>query len=122
MRILLRIAIVLAILAALYVAADFGLKAVAQSKVASALQTKLDLSKKPEVSLGGFPFLIRALDGHLDAVTLDGTNLSAGTQPLGEVRLTLRDVRFSATALITGKSSSVRFAGSHGTAELTGDD
>jgi hypothetical protein len=109
-------------LAGLYIAADFVLRAVAQAQVASSLQTSLELSKKPDVDLGGFPFLPRAIDGHLDEVTLQGADLRAGGQLLKTVDLQLRDVRFSATALVTGRDTSVRFGSSHGRIELTGPD
>ncbi|HEX9235229.1 MAG TPA: DUF2993 domain-containing protein [Actinomycetota bacterium] len=122
MRAIRRLLITLIVLAGLYVAADFGLKALAQSQTASTLETSLDLSKKPTVDLGGFPFLPRALGGHLDQVLLSGDDLSAGGQPLRGVHLTLHDVRFSASALVFGRKTSVRFASSDGTADLTGQD
>ena len=117
-----RILVTLVILAGLYVAADLGGRAAAQAQVAASLQTSLELSKKPDVSLGGFPFLPAAIGGHLDTVVLVGANLSAGGQPLRNVRLTLRDVRFSATDLVFGRDTSVRFRSSDGVAEMTGAD
>jgi LmeA-like phospholipid-binding len=122
MRAIRWLVITLIVLAGLYVAADFVLKGVAENAVARSLQSSLELSKQPDVDLGGFPFLIRAIDGHLDSVDLRGTNLAAGGQPLRSVALHLADVRFSATALISGRSTSVRFHSSSGTAELSGKD
>jgi hypothetical protein len=112
----------LIVLAGLYVVADFVLRGVAEDQVATSLQASLELSKKPQVDLGGFPFLIRAFDGRLDEVILEGADLSAGDQPLKEVRLTLHNVRFSATALVTGRDTMVRFGSSDGRLELTGQD
>jgi hypothetical protein len=122
MRALRRILITIVVLAGLYVAADFGARAAAETQVAASLQASLVLSKKPDVSLGGFPFLPRAVDGHLDKVVLAGANLSAGGQPLQGVRLTLRDVEFSATDLVFGRDTVVRFRSSDGTAAMTGAD
>jgi hypothetical protein len=120
MRAIRRIVVTLLILAGLFVAADYGARAVAQAQVAASLQSNLDLSEKPEVSLGGFPFLRHVLDGHLDEVMLVGTDLSANGQSLRQVRIALRDVRFSASDLVFGRSTTVRFRSSDGTAQMTG--
>jgi DUF2993 family protein len=122
MRGIRRIVITLIVLVGLFVAADFGARAAAEGQVAASLEASLELSKKPDVSLGGFPFLRRALDGHLDSVVLVGADLSAGDQPLRRVRITLRDVRFSAADLVFGRDTTVRFRSSDGTAEMTGAD
>jgi hypothetical protein len=122
MRAIRRIVITLVVLAGLFVAADYGARAVAQAQVATALQANLELSKKPDVSLGGFPFLRRVVDGHLDSVVLAGGDLSAGGQPLKRVQIALRDVRFSAADLVFGRNTTVRFRSSEGTAEMTGAD
>ena len=122
MRVIRWLLVTLVVLAGVYVAADFILKGVAEAAVARSLQSSLELSKQPDVDLGGFPFLIRAIDGHLDAVDLECTNVSAGGQPLRSVTLELGDVRFSATALVSGRSTRVRFRTSQGRAELTGED
>jgi hypothetical protein len=122
MRALRRIVITLIVLIGLYVAADFSSRALASSQVAASLQTSLDLSKEPDVSLGGFPFLPRAVDGHLDAVVLAGADLSAGGQPLRNVRLTLRDVQFSGSDLVFGRNTTIRFGSSDGRAVMTGAD
>ncbi|MFN2590768.1 MAG: DUF2993 domain-containing protein [Actinomycetota bacterium] len=122
MRALRRITVTLVVLAGLFVAADFGTRSLAQAQAATSLQAALELSKRPSVSLGGFPFLLHAIEGRLDEVVLSGANLSAGGQDLRRVRLTLRDVGFSASALVLGRETTVRFRSSRGTAEMTGAD
>jgi hypothetical protein len=112
-----------AILAGVYVAADFALRAYAESQVAAAVQAELRLSRQPDLSLGGFPFLPRAAGGRLDQVTADAGDVAvqAGLS-FRRVDLTLHEVSFSAPSLIFGRSTTFRARRGDGTARLTGED
>jgi hypothetical protein len=112
-----------AILAGVYVAADFALRAYAESHVAAAVQAELRLSRQPDLSLGGFPFLPRAATGHLDRVTADAGDVTVeGGPSFRRVDVTLRDVSFSASSLIFGRSTTIRARRGDGAARLTGAD
>jgi LmeA-like phospholipid-binding len=123
MRAIRRILLALAVLVGIAVAADFALRAFAESQVSSAIQADLQLSRQPDVSLGGFPFLPRAVAGHLDVVTADAGDVTVeGGLSFRRVDVTLRDVAFSATGLMFGRSSTIRARRGVGTARLTGED
>jgi hypothetical protein len=123
MRAIRRILLALAVLVGIAVAADFALRASAESQVAAATQAELQLSRKPDVSMGGFPFLPRAASGHLDEVTADAGDVTVeGGLSFRRVEVTLRDVSFSPTGLIFGRSSTIRARRGVGTARLTGED
>ncbi|WP_041789842.1 LmeA family phospholipid-binding protein [Microlunatus phosphovorus] len=70
---------VLAVLAVL-IAGDRVANAVAQNTIASALQSELSTASKPEVRLGGFPFVTQALGGSFSSahVTADDATVSSG--------------------------------------------
>ncbi|HEX9311939.1 MAG TPA: DUF2993 domain-containing protein [Actinomycetota bacterium] len=110
----------LAVLAALLVAADFVVKAVAESQAATALQRSLKLSSKPSVSLGGFPFLLHLTSGRFGSVGLKDDDFSAEGIRIREADIDLRDVRFSTGELISGSGGDIRIAGGAGTAALDG--
>jgi LmeA-like phospholipid-binding len=110
----------LAVLAVLLVAADFAVKAVAESQAATALQRSLKLSSKPSVSLGGFPFLLHLTSGSFGSVGLKDDDFSAEGIRIREADIDLRDVRFSTGELISGSGGDIRIAGGSGTAALDG--
>jgi hypothetical protein len=112
--------IVLAVLAGAYVAADVFAQREAKSNVATALQAELNLSKKPEVNLGSFPFLLRALDGQLPLVTLKGSDISANDQPFEQVQMRIRTISFGATSLVLGRDTTVNFKSSQGSLIMSG--
>jgi DUF2993 family protein len=116
-----RLLIGLAILLALLVGADVGARAIAQNVAATQVASSLKLSRKPSVSLGGFPFIPRAISGHLPSVTVGDRDFTAeGGILIQSVRLTLRDVRFPSGMLLTKKEGTVRASSGDGTATLTG--
>src|SRR5947209_7256115 len=98
-----KLLILLLILAALFVIADFGLRAVAEAQTAKALQSSLKLSTKPSVSLGGFPFLAHLASGSFPSVTLDGKRFEADRVPIESAHITLNDVRLSTSQLLGGR-------------------
>jgi len=114
-----KLLITLAILVGLFVAADFGLRAVAEGQAAKALQSSLELSSKPSVSLGGFPFLVHLFAGSFPSVDLEDRRFVAQGVPFDRALITLRDVRFSSSELLGGRGGRISVAGGHGTATIT---
>jgi hypothetical protein len=113
----------LVVLAGLYVAADLGARAAADAGVAKELQTSLQLSRRPDVSLGRFPFIPKLVAGRFDQVhaTAHGFRTSGGLR-FAEVTLDLRDVTFSALRVLRGADSSIGIGNGTGTATLTGGE
>lgn len=73
---MIRLAIALAILAALFVGADRGAHAVADDLVATKVQRSAALAAKPQVDIGGFPFLTQVAAGVYDDVELTAHGLA----------------------------------------------
>ena len=60
------------VLLAIALVLDFGARAYAESQASNVLKTSLHLSRKPQVSLNGFPFLVHLATERFDSVTIDG--------------------------------------------------
>ena len=104
------------------VIADSALRSYASNKVAGELQSALDLTKEPEVSIGGFPFLIEALSGRMESVSISAQGLEKDDVTLSDIDVTLSKVRISLSGLISGKSKKVRIGSALGTASLKTED
>jgi hypothetical protein len=115
-----KLLITLAILAALFVAADFGLRAVAERQAAKSLQSSLRLSSKPTVSISAFPFLVHVFSGRFPSVDLEDRRFTAQGVPFDRALIRLRDVRFSSSELLGGRGGRITVSGGNGTATITG--
>lgn len=114
---------VLAVLVAILVAADFGLRLLADYWVGRELQSSLSLSQRPSISIGGFPFIPELVSGNVASVTVHAKgSITEGKLPVHEVRLTLHDVSFSPSQLVAGGGTTIRAASGEGSAEFTQDD
>ena len=69
---------IVVVLIALFVAADRIALHLAEDKAADTLQSSQQLNTKPDVSVGGFPFLTQLLAGEFDDVTISASNLEVG--------------------------------------------
>jgi hypothetical protein len=115
--------IALALLVAVLVAADFGLRLLADYWVGRELQSSLSLSQRPSVSIGGFPFLPELVSGNVASVTVHAKgSVSEGKLPVHEVTLTLQDVSFSPSQLLAGGGGTIRATSGDGTAQFTEGD
>jgi len=93
-----KLVVTLVVLAVLLVAADFGLRAYAESRTADAVQTQLGTTTVPDVSIEGFPFLWHAARGEYPQVIITAATIDNGLLPgiravldLSQVTLPLRD-------------------------------
>jgi hypothetical protein len=87
--------IVLIVLIALLVAADRVAAAVVQSQLASKIQTSQKLSRKPSVTIDGFPFLTQVLSRDFGHATVDIDNLDARGVLISHIHADLRGVHVS---------------------------
>ena len=117
-----KLLVIVLVIAAILVAVDFGARLYSQRVVADQIKSSLDLSERPSVKLGGWPFIPHALSGNLDSATVTATEFGAQDVRLTKVVLTLQDVHFSSHRMITRGYGKV-FA-RHGavTAVLSQDD
>ena len=106
--------ITLVALAVLLVAADFGARAYAEYRAASAIQTELGLAQSPDVSIEGFPFLWHAVQGSYPQVIISAGNVSGqlpGTQArvtLTTVAMPLRDAAAGDTSHLTAQATNLQ--------------
>jgi LmeA-like phospholipid-binding len=88
---------------AFVLAADFGLRIIAQYLVARQLQTALTLQDRPKVSFSGWPFLTELVGGEIASITVGAHGSVTSKQfPVQSVDATLHDVTFSLGDLISG--------------------
>jgi LmeA-like phospholipid-binding len=118
-----KVLVAVAVVVAVLVAADFGLRLLADLLVARELQSALSLSERPSVSLSGFPFIPELIRGNVPSVTVYTRGpVTIGELPLREVTLTLRDVSFSPRQLVAGTGTRIHAKSGEGTAQFTQGD
>jgi hypothetical protein len=118
-----RFLIALAVLVAILVAADFGLRLLTAYWLGRELQSSLSLSERPSVSLDAFPFLPEVVSGNVSSVTVQANGpVGEGKLPIHELTLTLQDVSFSPSQLAAGGSTTIRARSGDGTAQFTQSD
>ena len=118
MRKLLILLVVLLVAAA---AGDLWLRNYASDRIAARLASSLELEEEPEVEIGGFPFLLGALRGRFESISISGTSLTRDGIELQEVELTLENVRVAVTDALTNLDK-VRVGSGRGGAVLTRDE
>jgi len=77
--------ITLIVIIVVLVVGDRAAKAFAEDQMASQVQSSMELSGKPHVTIEGFPFLTQAAARTFNTVDINGSNLSAG--PGGQLQL-----------------------------------
>lgn len=97
--------ITLVVLVVLLVAADFGARAYAEYRAASAIQTELGLTQSPDVSIDGFPFLWHAVQGSYPQVTVNAADVDDGRLPGTQARVVLTTVALPLRDAIAGDTS-----------------
>lgn len=110
-----KLVITLIVLAVLLVAADFGLRAYAESRTATAVQTELGTTAVPDVSIEGFPFILHAVKGEYPQVIITAANIDNGLLPgiraqlnLFQVTLPLRDALSGNTSQLAAQSTTLQ--------------
>lgn len=106
----------------LLVALDLGLRVWAERWLGSRLQSELSLSARPDLDLGGFPFVFQVARGRFPEVNLEADGLESEGLRLDRVRLNLEGVRFAAGDLLTGGEGAVRADSGDGLVEITDED
>ncbi len=78
--------IVLVVLAVLFVIGDQVAKAYAQNTIASKIESSSGMSKKPSVSIEGFPFLTQVAAHDVGVIDISASNVPAGKFDISSVR------------------------------------
>ena len=110
--------VVLLLLGGLLFAADRGAEALAEDRVAQLVAERGGLAGRPEVEIGGFPFLTQAVGGRYDDVRIGLTGADLG-QPEGtRADVSLRGVQVALSDVLSGSVQQVPVERVDGTATL----
>ena len=110
--------VVLLLLGGLLLAADRGAEAFAEDRVAQLVAERGGLAGRPEVEIGGFPFLTQAVGGRYDDVRIGLTGADLG-QPEGtRADVSLRGVQVALSDVLSGSVQEVPVEGVDGTVTL----
>ena len=110
--------VVLLLLGGLLLAADRGAEAFAEDRVAQLVAERGGLAGRPEVEIGGFPFLTQAVGGRYDDVRIGLTGADLG-QPEGtRADVSLRGVQVALPDVLSGSVQQVPVERVDGTATL----
>jgi hypothetical protein len=102
-----RAIIIVVVILGLLVVADRVAVLAADRTVAQRIQTDQDLPARPDVSIGGFPFLTQALGGRYDSVTLTVHDLRRAAVAVHTLTVHLSGVHVALSAVLRGHVSSV---------------
>lgn len=98
--------VALVILLALLVVADRVAAAVASSRIAGEIETRLGLEHKPDVDVTGFPLLTQAVAGSYDKIVIDADDVPAEKVGKVDAHVELRDMRLGLSDVLSGDVSS----------------
>lgn len=101
-----RYVIIFLIVVVLLVVLDFGARFAAQGVMASKIQQQ-GLSKKPDVTIGGFPFLTQVASKNFQHVTISTTNLTEGPVTISSINATATGIRLNSYSSGSGTITSV---------------
>jgi len=101
-----RYLLILAIVVALLVVLDFVSRAVAENIMATQIQ-KQGLSQKPDVSIGGFPFLTQVASKNFQQVMISTTNLTEGPVTITKVGVIANGIRLKSYSSASGTITSL---------------
>ena len=97
----------LLVLLALLVGVDRVAAVVAGRVVAGEMQSAGELSVRPDVSFGGFPFLTQAVRGRYSAVEVSASDVAAGGERLSQFDADLTGLRLPLSAALSGDVAQV---------------
>jgi len=109
---------ILAVVVLLLLAGDAWLRATAEARVASELQSSFDPDGETEIAFGGFPFAARVISGTIPVARLTSSSLIRSGVRLSDVKMTLQDVEFSWSKIIAGEVGSVTVRAGKGSASI----
>lgn len=109
-----KLGILLLILVVLAGVADNWVRGRAEKRLATELQSSFNSGDEVEVSLGGFPFVVRAMSGHLPAAEIRSPKLVRAGIRFTDVTLTLRDLKFPLAKLLDGNVRSISIGSGEG--------
>lgn len=118
-----KLAIVVIVIAAVLVAADFGLASAAEYQVSKGMRTELNLADDPSVTIHGFPFTTQALSGSFKDVTVMASHMPVQDKLRdAQINVELRNVQVGASELLSGHVSTVKIGQVDGSVQIQAAD
>jgi hypothetical protein len=118
-----RLVIALVVLIGLLVIADFASAAIFEHEVSKRARTQFGLSDDPDVTVGGFSFLLQAFSGEYDKITVDAKGVPVkDTLRDVEVYVELKGVHAPFGDLISGNVKSIRVDEADGEVRVKASD
>ncbi|HEX6261397.1 MAG TPA: DUF2993 domain-containing protein [Actinomycetota bacterium] len=113
-------AILISVLVLLLVAVvvDLGLRFLAERWLEERMQQTLALERRPDLDIGGFPFIPQFARGEVERVDLTLRDLRVQGLDLDEVTIGLRRVAFNRADVLAGRHGSVRVRRGVATVEI----
>ncbi len=121
MRRLTRLLVVLIVLGAIYVAADFGAARIFERRAAAVFAQRYDLSTRPVVRVRDFPFLPHLALGRFSAIDLAAADVQSQGVTADRVEVHLHGVTVD-RAIYTGAPGTVRVQRADGEVRITQDE
>ena len=113
-----KLLITLIVLAALFVAADRAANAYAEKQAAKQIAANAHLSERPDVQIGGFPFLNQVVGGTYQSIRISTDGLTTHGVTIGAIEARLQGVRLPLRKLITRDVSGVPVRDLHATVHV----
>lgn len=101
-----RFVLVVVIVLALLVVLDFAARVAAQNVMAAQIE-KQGLPQKPDVTIGGFPFLTQVATKDFQRVTISTANLTEGPVTITSVEVTATGIRLRSYSSASGTISAL---------------
>ncbi|OLT21765.1 hypothetical protein BJF78_33990 [Pseudonocardia sp. CNS-139] len=117
-----RLVIALLVLVGLFVAADFGSAALAESAVSRQMREQIGLVDDPSVRINGFPFLTQAVSGRYSSVDVSASRIQVGELQALDVSAQLRDVEAPLSMLLGPGEKTLVVREVEGTARVQASD
>ena len=117
-----RALVVVAVVLAVLLAFDTGMRFLAQYWVGRELKESLLLEERPGVSLGGFPFTVRLIAGTFPTVDVEARGFQDASLRIQRIRVHLVDASVPRRQLLSGSEGRIRARMGSGSAHLTGND
>src|SRR5262249_28624202 len=117
-----RTIIALIVLIGLLVVADFTAAAIAEHEVAKRAKAQFNLADDPSVRIGGFSFLLQAICGQYDHISVDGTGVPVKDLHDVAVHIDLNGVQASLGDLLAGNTNGIRVSEAKGRVTVKASD
>ncbi len=105
-----KLLITLIVLVVLLVGIDFGLRWFATKRVSDAIATELELAASPDVAVSGFPFVLQAVKGEYNTISINAPGQTLGPVSGANADVTLNGVRIPFSDALSGNGSAMTAA------------